>query len=111
MICVDPLREMKDEDNPRTNKIMGCFLFIDNNELWMLHTFAKMIGLSRKSFKSDCFLPRYVLTEIQRKFALRGGAKQVAFRKTVKTVRANKEKTACAAQQKRREGEKVDDKK
>lgn len=112
MICLDPLREIKDEANPKSkHTLKGCYLFVDNGDLWSLHTFAKMLNISKDTFKSDCFLPRYILNEQQRKLAAHKGAKQVPFKKTVKTVRINKEKTASEIQQKRRLKEKMNSEK
>ena len=108
MICVDPLRELKDEENPKSKRTKkGCYLFVDNNDLWSLHTFAKMMHLSRDQYKSDSFLPRYVLTEYQREYAVSKGVRLVTFKKTVKTVRGNKEKKASDTQTKRRLEEKI----
>jgi hypothetical protein len=109
MICVDELREIKDDSVPITsidNKMKGCNLYSDSNDVNALHFFAFKIGVSRNFYKSDSFLSRYVLNENQRALAVLKGAKEVSFRQTVLTVRSNKEKSMSSSQRTRRENEK-----
>lgn len=109
MICMDELRQIKDDNRiigSNCTYSQGCFLYIDNGVIEELHTFARLIGLSKKDFKTDNFLPRYVLCEAKRVQAIHKGAVGVLFKKTVEVCRKNKALAASIVQNKRREKEK-----
>lgn len=110
MICVDELRCIKNDNihaDPSNKHIQqGCYLFTDGNDIGALHTFARLIGISRETFRDDNFLPRYILNKDERKKAVLKGVKQVLFRKTVEVCRKNKSGLASMSQVKRREREK-----